>query len=158
MLKISFSEAATAEKWVLEGRLTPPWLRELRATWKKNHRIDPSRTCIVDLNEVTFIDKGGERLLRMLAKEGAQFIATGVYTKHVLEHLSMRKKYRLLGTLLAGFLAILLAVVVSAPTTHGQNAARNTEAGHNQRCPSSTERSNSRPALSPISMPYWCLL
>jgi DHA2 family multidrug resistance protein len=39
----------------------------------------------VDLNEVTFTDTNGERLLRRLAKDGAQFIASGIYTKHILE-------------------------------------------------------------------------
>jgi anti-anti-sigma regulatory factor len=85
MLKISFSETPSEEKWILQGRLTAPWFRELKAYWKKNHRKHRQRACIVDLNEITFIDKSGERLLRALVREGAQCIATGHYTKHVLE-------------------------------------------------------------------------
>jgi anti-anti-sigma regulatory factor len=46
---------------------------------------DNNRKCVVDLNEVTFIDKKGERLLGSMSREGARFIATGIYTKHVLE-------------------------------------------------------------------------
>ena len=53
--------------------------------WKKTHRADKNRKCIVDLNDVTFIDRKGERLLRTMSKEGAQFIATGIYIKHVLQ-------------------------------------------------------------------------
>jgi RNA polymerase sigma-70 factor (ECF subfamily) len=41
-------------------------------------------------NEVTFIDKKGEWLLRTMSKEGAQFIATGIYIKHVLEERSAK--------------------------------------------------------------------
>jgi anti-anti-sigma regulatory factor len=52
---------------------------------KKTHRDHGGRTCIVDLTDVTFLDKGGERLLRTMSKEGAQFIATGIYIKHVLQ-------------------------------------------------------------------------
>ena len=40
---------------------------------------------MLDLNDVTFIDKSGETLLRAICKKGAQLVASGVYTKHVLE-------------------------------------------------------------------------
>jgi anti-anti-sigma regulatory factor len=88
MLKINFSETAAEERWVLHGRLTDPWVDEFEASWKKNHRRDVARACIVDLNEVTFIDECGERLLGMLARHGAQFKASGTYTKHILERIA----------------------------------------------------------------------
>ena len=90
MLKINFSETPGEERWILHGRLTDPWVREFRACWKKNHRRDSRRACIVDLNEVTFIDKCGERLLRMLARAGAQFTARGMYTKQILGQITAR--------------------------------------------------------------------
>jgi anti-anti-sigma regulatory factor len=90
MLKINFSETPAEERWILHGRLTDPWVDEFRACWKKNHRGDTGRACIVDLNEVTFIDKCGERLLRMLARAGAQFTASGMYTKRILEQITAR--------------------------------------------------------------------
>jgi RND family efflux transporter MFP subunit len=104
MLKITFSETPAEERWILHGRLIHPWVQELRTCWKKNHRADARRACIVDLNEVTFIDKSGERVLRKLAKDGAQFIATGIYTKHILKQLNVRRKRgssNLLGCLFA---------------------------------------------------------
>ena len=90
MLKINFIETSTEERWILHGRLTDAWVHELRSCWKKHHRADVRRACIVDLNEVTFIDKCGERLLRMLARNGAEFIATGTYTKHVLDEITAK--------------------------------------------------------------------
>jgi predicted nucleic acid-binding Zn ribbon protein len=90
MLKINFSETPAEERWILHGRLTDPWVDEFRACWKKNHRRDTGRACIVDLNEVTFIDKCGERLLRMLARAGAQFTASGMYTNRILEQITAR--------------------------------------------------------------------
>ena len=112
MLKISFSQTPSEERWNLQGRLTAPWVRELRACWKKNHHRDRRRACIVDMNEITFIDKSGERLLRLLVREGAQCIATGDYTKHILEKLTSKGKGSILNRL-AGF---LLAAVVAAFT------------------------------------------
>lgn len=84
MLKITRTETPVEEKWILQGRLVGLWVSELRRTWKEAHRTDVKLKCIVDLNEVTFIDKNGEKVLRTMSKEGAQFIATGLYIKHVL--------------------------------------------------------------------------
>lgn len=88
MLKINFSETPTEERWILHGRLTDRWVDEFKACWKKNHRRNVARACIVDLNEVTYIDQCGERLLRMLARRGVQFRASGMYTKHILEQIT----------------------------------------------------------------------
>jgi outer membrane protein TolC len=124
MLKITFNKTPAEERWILYGRLAAPSVRELRTTWKKNHRNHKRRACVVDLNEVTFIDKSGMRLLRMLAREGAQFTAKGIYTKHVIEQLNVRRKSglsNLLGGLLAGFLPISLSLLISAPAAKAQN-------------------------------------
>jgi anti-anti-sigma regulatory factor len=85
VLKITMTETPAERRWVVQGRLVGPWVSELRTTWKRAHANHDTRTCIIDLNDVTFIDKGGERLLRALAKKGAQLVATGVYIEHVLE-------------------------------------------------------------------------
>jgi outer membrane protein TolC len=112
MLKICFSETPSEERWILHGRLTGPWVREFKASWKKNHRRDQQRACIVDLNEITAIDKSGERLLRLLMKEGAQCIATGVYIKHVLERLTTKRKGWALNRLSGFFFSAVVAICV----------------------------------------------
>jgi RND family efflux transporter MFP subunit len=109
MLKITFSETPAEERWILHGRLTHLWVQEFRACWKKNHRAEARRACVVDLNEVTFIDKSGERLLRLLARNGAQFTASGIYIKHILEHLNARRKRGF--SILLGFLIVLVFVM-----------------------------------------------
>jgi outer membrane protein TolC len=110
MLKICFSETASEERWTLHGRLTAPWVRELRACWKKNHRRDKRRACIVDLNEITFVDKSGERLLRAIVREGAQCVTSGIYIKHILENLTTKGK----GSVLNRFGGFFLAAVIAA--------------------------------------------
>jgi hypothetical protein len=84
VLKIITSESPTEMRWILHGRLVGPWIAELRTNWKGQILNRKGRTCVVDLNDVTFIDNRGERLLRAMSKEGAQFIASGLYIKHVL--------------------------------------------------------------------------
>jgi outer membrane protein TolC len=110
MLKISFSETPSEERWILHGQLTAPWVREPRTCWKKNHGTDKQRACIVDLNEIKFVDKSGERLLRAMLKERAQFIASGIYIKHILEKLTGKGK----GSVLNRFGGFFLAAVVAA--------------------------------------------
>ena len=88
MLKIVIMETATDRRWIVQGRLVGPWVSELRTTWKRAHRSQDNRPCIIDLNDVTFIDKSGERLLRAMRKKGAQLLAKGVYVRHVLEQLN----------------------------------------------------------------------
>lgn len=87
MLKITIVETETDRRWIVQGRLVGPWVSELRTTWKRAHRSQDKRACVIDLNDVTFIDKTGERLLRAIAKKGAQLIASGVYVRHQLEQL-----------------------------------------------------------------------
>jgi len=110
MLKICFSETPSEERWTLHGRLTVPWVRVLRACWKQNHRSGKERACIVDLNEISTIDKSGERFLLLLMREGAQCIATGVYIKHVLEKLRAKRK----GSILKRLAGFLLTAVIAA--------------------------------------------
>jgi hypothetical protein len=83
VLKISITETATETRWVLQGRVFGLWVSELNAIWRTSTRTRKGRACIVDLNDLTFIDKGGEILLRTMAREGAQLIASGRYIKNV---------------------------------------------------------------------------
>ena len=120
MLKISFSETPAEERWILEGRLSGAWVRELRASWKKNHQTDKKRACIVDLNEVTFIDKTGEGLLRVLRDEGAQFISGGCYVRHIVKRLKGRRK-RKASNLLASFLVVLVLLLFDTTAIRAQS-------------------------------------
>ena len=87
MLKITITNTAKEERWTLQGRLVVPWVKELKATWKRTHPSAQERRCIVNLDEVTFIDKSGERMLRCMSSQGAQLVASDVYVKHVLDRL-----------------------------------------------------------------------
>ncbi len=90
MLKITITNTATEERWTLQGRLVAPWVNELKASWKRAHRTAQGRRCIVNLDEVTFIDKSGERMLRSMSNQGAQFVASDVYVKYVLDRLQAK--------------------------------------------------------------------
>src|SRR3984893_9714347 len=69
MLKITFRETAEEERWALHGLLTERRVQECKPCWEKIPDMYVRRVCIVNLNEVMFIDKRGERVLRLLAKD-----------------------------------------------------------------------------------------
>lgn len=91
MLRITIVDTATEQRWVVQGRLTEPWVSELLSTWKKAQTVRRGKACVVNLDEVTFIDESGEDALLAMAKEGARFVAVGVYTKQVVEHVNTRR-------------------------------------------------------------------
>jgi hypothetical protein len=91
MLRITIAETSTEQKWTVEGRLVHPWISELKSIWTKTKTSRRERKCVVDLNGVTFIDKNGEKALAELSKQGAELIATGCYTRHVVYNIERKK-------------------------------------------------------------------
>jgi hypothetical protein len=92
MLKITNIGTATEQRWILCGQLTGPWVAELLSNWQTKRAESPGSRCVVDLSDVTFIDEVGERSLRVLNEEGAEFVATGVDTRDLLENLKANGK------------------------------------------------------------------
>ena len=92
MLRITITNEPEEQRWTLQGRLSGPWVAQLRSNWKKSHGVNGNRKCVVDVSGVTFVDLAGERVLGAMVKDGAEFIASGVYTKHILEILEKRRQ------------------------------------------------------------------
>ena len=92
MLKITITELPNEQRWSLEGQLIGQWADELKSTWRKGRHVEDTRRCIVELTEVSSIDHNGEAVLAEIMSEGAEFIASDVYTKHLLRN--MRSELR----------------------------------------------------------------
>jgi hypothetical protein len=105
VLRISITETPTETRWILQGRLSGPWASELSAIWRTSTRTRKGRTCLVDLNDITFIDKDAGDLLRTMSREGAEFIADGLYIKQVFEGLKISRKRGLSGMVSSFFAA-----------------------------------------------------
>jgi hypothetical protein len=131
MLKITMTKTSTEERWILHGRLAGPWVRELQAVWRNTHRTDEQQRCLFDLNDLTFVDKGGEQLLRALANEGVQFEASGIYLREVVKQLKGKRKARR-GELFVCLLVTLLSGAVAVAS--GISAGLNTAATNRNQC------------------------
>jgi hypothetical protein len=103
VLKIIITETPTEIRWVLQGRLFGSQVTEVKANWSTANRIRKGRSCIVDLEELTFLDKRGRELLRAMSRDGAQFIADGTNNTHLIEELNIgnrRGLYRMIALFL----------------------------------------------------------
>jgi hypothetical protein len=92
MLRITVVENPEGEKWILQGQLTGEFASELSTTWRSSLDRSTARPRLVDLSEVTSIDRNGEEILRQMIHQGARCVATGIYTRHLLEELQVRTK------------------------------------------------------------------
>jgi len=87
VLKITMTDSPEEQRWSLQGQLVGQWAAELRSTWRKAHVAGDTRKCIVELIEVTSIDRNGEEALSEIMSHGGEFVASDVYTKHLLLNL-----------------------------------------------------------------------
>lgn len=94
MLRVSYSDTAKGQRWNLCGRLAGPWVDELRSCWRHARERAPKAAAVVDLNDVTFVDEAGEKLLVEMQAEGTEFIAAGVENKHLISGLGKKGKTR----------------------------------------------------------------
>jgi hypothetical protein len=86
MLKITITDLPDEQRWSLQGRLVGQSAAELRSAWRARRGVD-SRRCLVELIDVTFIDQSGEDVLAEIMSDTAEFIASDVYTTHLLSNL-----------------------------------------------------------------------
>jgi len=90
MFKISIVDTRTQRTLVVEGRLSEPWVDELRTTWKNASRDLDDRKVVIDLSNLTVISREGEDAIFDLMKQGAKFSCSGILTRHVLKGLARR--------------------------------------------------------------------
>jgi len=88
MLRICYSNSEACQRWKLSGQLAGVWVQELRTCWEHTPRTEIAARAVVDLTDVTFIDENGEMLLSDMRREGVEFVAVGVETRYLIEHLN----------------------------------------------------------------------
>ena len=63
MLKITLHDSAAELRIRLEGRLSGPWVEELRQCWRTAASTTAGRTTVLDLREVDFVCPDGQQLV-----------------------------------------------------------------------------------------------
>ena len=76
MFRITVVEGPSEEKWIIQGQLTGEFASELNANWRISLDRCSDRLRVVDLSEVTMIDKMGEEVLLKMIQQRARFVVT----------------------------------------------------------------------------------
>jgi hypothetical protein len=90
MLRISVVESDGQKKLVLEGTLVPPWTAEVEKAWQGATSGASDRKPMIDLQNVTDINRDGEETLYKLMGQGARFRCVDVFTKDVLRRVAKK--------------------------------------------------------------------
>ena len=91
MLKISIVDSSKQRKLVLEGALLAPWAAELNRACEMARADLDGRELVVDLRNLMAIGPEGENVLLALMNDGVKLRCHGVFTKHVLRQIRIRK-------------------------------------------------------------------
>ena len=75
---------------MVEGKLSHPWVDELRTSWRDASRDLDGRKVVIDVSSLTVISREGEDAIFDLMKQGAKFSCAGILTRHVLKRLAQR--------------------------------------------------------------------
>ena len=72
MLRITINSDSESTTCKLEGKLAGPWVPELEQSWRTE--LAGSRSIVVDLDQVSFVDAVGKALLARMHAQGAKLV------------------------------------------------------------------------------------
>jgi len=87
MLKITILDSARELRLRLEGKLSGPWVGELRLCWQTASSTTAGRNTVTDLREVDFVDPEGQRLLADMHRAGVSFDAASPLIRTMLNEI-----------------------------------------------------------------------
>jgi hypothetical protein len=87
MLRAMVTDTPFEQRWVLQGRLCGEWAADVTQQWAKTRSTRQGRRCVVDVDDVIWVDEKGEQLLLQMMSESCQIVAHRVYMNHLLESL-----------------------------------------------------------------------
>ena len=87
MLRITIRSDSGMTRLIVEGKLAGACVGELEKSWQAAASDDSSRSLLVDLSGVTFVDAVGKQLLERMHEQGIGFMAAGIMTKCLVEEI-----------------------------------------------------------------------
>lgn len=92
MLRIYIHDQVPVTSFVLEGKLVGPWVKELKKHWERAFAASPSRTMLVDLADVSFIDAEGRALLASMRQKGVRLLSAGVLINAIVAEIDAQQR------------------------------------------------------------------
>jgi len=91
MLRIHVEEACNGARLRLEGRLAGAWVEELERCWRAAFAQHASRSLVIELDAVTFVDDEGQALLREMHGAGATLVGRGAQCRYLVEQIQQQQ-------------------------------------------------------------------
>ena len=92
MLRIYIHDDVPVTSFVLEGKLIGPWVKELEKYWESVVATNTSRTMLVDLADVSFIDAEGRTLLARMRQKGVRLLSAGVLINAIVAEIDAQQR------------------------------------------------------------------
>ena len=92
MLRIYVHDEMPLTSFVLEGKLVGPWVTELEKCWLSALVSNTSRTMLVDLTDVSFIDAEGRALLARMRQKGVRLLSTGILINAFVDEINTEQR------------------------------------------------------------------
>jgi len=90
MLKIFLIDSPRQRRLAVEGKLTAPWVADLRNACQEASADLRDRELVIEMKHVTTIGQEAQNVIVDLLNRGIKFRCNGVFTKHVLKQLTRR--------------------------------------------------------------------
>jgi anti-anti-sigma regulatory factor len=86
---IKIQAAQFDDRVVLEvcGRIAGAFVPELQRAWRSALAERPGCQVLIDLQQVTCVDRAGRALLQSMHRSGAGFLRAGIATQDILEQI-----------------------------------------------------------------------
>jgi anti-anti-sigma regulatory factor len=88
MLKITLHDSSAELRFHLEGKLSGPWVTELRQCWETASSTTAGRQTVLDLGEVDFVDGEGRRLLAEMHRRQVRLQAVTPLIRSLVDEIS----------------------------------------------------------------------
>ncbi len=93
MLKITLHDSASELRFKVEGRLSGPWVGELRQCWLTAQSTTQNRKTVLDLAELDFVDPEGQSLLEEMHGQGVTLVAASPFIRAIIDDISRPRRY-----------------------------------------------------------------
>lgn len=91
MLKITIRHQAPEIIFIVEGKLVGLWVKELEKCWQSVLAVEPSRSMLVNLAGVTFIDSEGKALLTSMYQQGVKLLSAGILINAIVDEIKAKE-------------------------------------------------------------------
>jgi ABC-type transporter Mla MlaB component len=93
VLKFAITDTPTERRITASGKLTGPWIEELRRVWERCRSQLPVRKIVCDLNDVIHIEESAHSLLIEMMSEGTELVSHGAFNGWLIQALRDGKSH-----------------------------------------------------------------